>query len=328
MKIGSLFRIASFVEVKNDNSTTTFPQGFSRLFQSHLPKSDYQLIDFGAGRKLEQIGQAIVNRPCPGATAQIAGSDLWNKVDLSYSLVLDGQWHYHNSFKQKRLATAWDCHCESLCMQVRPTPAGQVGVFPEHWAHWPWLIESILGPDANQSHNASPPRVLSLFAYTGATTLALAKAGCQVTHVDASKPTVQWAKENSTHSDLAGAATRWIVDDAVAFVKRELRRKKQYDAIILDPPTYGHGAQGDRWEIHRDLTPLLDDCWNLLSDERRAVLLCGHSSHISLRDINRRLAQHHGAARSGECEITQAYLLDQSGRKLDCGFAAKYRFPK
>jgi 23S rRNA (cytosine1962-C5)-methyltransferase len=114
------------------------------------------------------------------------------------------------------------------------------------------------------------------------------------------------------------------VDDAVAFVKRELRRNKQYEAILLDPPTYGHGIQGDRWEIHRDLIPLMDDCWQLLSDQRRLVLLCGHSSHVRIRDINTHLAQRHGRESVIECEVAQAYLCDLSGRKLDCGFAAKY----
>ena len=208
-------------------------------------------------------------------------------------------------------------------MQIKPTPAGQVGIFPEHWAHWDWLSQKLTPSTATSSQ---PTRVLSLFAYTGATTLELARQGCIVTHVDASKPTVQWGKENQKLSGLEHAIIRWIVDDACAFVKRELRRGKQYEAIILDPPTYGHGSQGDRWEIHRDLMPLLDDCWQLLSEDRRAVLLCGHSSHISLREINRQLGQKHGSASVGNCEMTQAFLLDQSGRKLDCGFAAKYSF--
>ena len=218
-------------------------------------------------------------------------------------------------------------------MLLRPTPAGQVGVFPEHWAHWPWLL-SILNPKSISSHSTSSdtgtiryaPRVLSLFAYTGATTLALARAGCAVTHVDASKPTVAWARDNSHFSGLGSESVRWIVEDASAFVKRELRRKSQYEAIILDPPTYGHGAKGTRWEIHRHLLPILEDCWQLLSSDRRGVLLCGHSSHIALRDINSAIAQSHGAKSVANCEITKAVLVDRSGRKLDCGFAARYVF--
>ena len=154
--------------------------------------------------------------------------------------------------------------------------------------------------------------------------MALARAGCEVTHVDASKPTVQWARENCKLSGIAELPIRWIVDDAAVFVKRELRRKRQYEAILLDPPTYGHGIQGNRWEIHRDLAPLMDDCWRLLSDDRRAVLLCGHSSHIRIRDVNAHLAQRHGRKSVRECDVTQAYLSDPSGRKLDCGFAARY----
>lgn len=322
LKIARVLRIASFVEVKNDNSTATFPQGFTRLFQPHLPQSDYELIDFGAGRKLERLGGLLINRPCPGATSAPLGSELWNKCDASFALVLDGLWHYRNSWRESLRKNAWICKCEGIRMQIKPTPAGHVGIFPEHWAHWNWLYERL----SKTGTQATAPRVLSLFAYTGATTLALAHRGCEVTHVDASKPTVQWARENCELSSLGQAPIRWIVDDATAFVKRELRRNKQYEAIILDPPTYGHGASGDRWEIHRDLMPLLENCWRLLSDDRRAVLLCGHSTHISVRDINKSLSQIHGQASVGQCEITQAYLVDQNSRKLDCGFAARYEF--
>ncbi|MEQ1825131.1 MAG: class I SAM-dependent methyltransferase [Pirellula sp.] len=212
-------------------------------------------------------------------------------------------------------------------MRLKPTPAGQIGIFPEHWAHWSWLNERLGIKERSKLHN-SRPRVLNLFAYTGATTLYLASQGCTVTHVDASKPTVDWARENCLLSGLAEAPIRWIVDDVAAYVRREIRRNRQYDAILLDPPTYGHGSQGDRWEIYRDLLPLLIDCWQLLSNERRAVLLCGHSSHISVRDLNQAIREAHGTDRLGECEVTQAYLQSLDGRRLDCGFAAKYSFDR
>ena len=134
------------------------------------------------------------------------------------------------------------------------------------------------------------------------------------------------ARENCVYSDLGSASIRWIVDDATAFVKRELKRNVRYEAIILDPPTYGHGAKGTRWEIHRHLLPLLNDCWQLLSEDRRAVLLSGHSSHIAIRDINAILGRQHGAKSVLNCEITQANLVDSFSRKLDCGFAARYSF--
>ena len=290
--------------------------------QPTFPESNYRLLDFGMGRKLEQFGDLIVDRPCPGAMSSKKGSSLWDRADLSYSLKEKDRW-YSLTSKVPTTKENWFCSCDGIRMSLKPTPAGQVGVFPEHWGHWPWLIEKISLDDAVL---AKAPRVLSLFAYTGATTLALARAGCAVTHVDSSKPTVAWARENCVHSDLGTVSIRWIVDDAATFVKRELRRNMQYDAILLDPPTYGHGAKGTRWEIHRHLMPLLKDCWQLLSDQRRALLLCGHSSHISVRDINEKLAQQYGAESVSNCEITQSNLVALSGRKLDCGFAARYSF--
>ncbi len=293
--------------------------------QTTIPESNYRLLDFGLGRKLEQFGDLIVDRPCPSAMSSKKGSSLWDKRDLSYSLTEKDRWHYLNSRAPTGSTTKdnWFCVCDGIRMFLKPTPAGQVGVFPEHWGHWPWLLERI---PLDGAILAKAPRVLSLFAYTGATTLALARAGCAVTHVDSSKPTVAWARENCDYSDLGTASIRWIVDDAATFVKRELRRNTQYEAILLDPPTYGNGGKGTRWEIHRHLMALLTDCWQLLSDQRRAVLLCGHSSHIAIRDINEKLAQQHGVECVSSCEISQASLVDLAGRKLDCGFAARYSF--
>ncbi len=290
-----------------------------------IPESNYRLLDFGKGRKLERFGDLVVDRPCAIATSLKKEAGLWDQAHLSYGLKSSDRWHFINP-KAIPIATTkenWFCECDGVRMSLKPTPAGQVGVFPEHWAHWPWLIEKLFSVDSKPS---IPMRVLSLFAYTGATTLALARAGCAVTHVDSSKPTVVWARENCAYSDLGSASIRWIVDDATAFVKRELKRNVRYEAIILDPPTYGHGAKGTRWEIHRHLLPLLNDCWQLLSEDRRAVLLSGHSSHIAIREINAILGQQHGAKSVLNCEITQANLVDSFSRKLDCGFAARYSF--
>ncbi len=290
------------------------------------PVPNYQLLDFGSGRKLEQIGNLVVDRPCPSANAAKKDTRLWSKTDLSFSLRDDNKWFPQTQKAADSLAHfgQWVCHCERVAMLLRTTPAGHVGIFPEHWKHWPWLLEQLTPSEQAVS---SPPRVLSLFAYTGATTLALALAGCQVTHLDASKPTVAWARENAMHSHLQDAGIRWIVDDVTAFVKRELKRNARYDAIILDPPTYGHGTKGSRWEIHRHLLPLLQDCWQLLSEKPRAVLLCGHSSHIAIRDVNKAIQSQHGTNATSNCEIIQANLIDTFGRKLDCGFAARYSFP-
>jgi len=285
-----------------------------------LSESNYRLLDFGMGRKLESFGNLIVDRPCPGANSAKKDPSLWKQASLSYDSVISSGWHF--LIDNELAIDNWFCVCQGIRMTLKPTPAGQVGVFPEHWGHWPWLLERL----TPAKKDVSEPRVLSLFAYTGATTLALARAGFAVTHLDSSKPTVAWARENAKHSSMGEASTRWIVEDATSFVKRELRRNSQYEAILLDPPTYGHGAKGTRWEIHRHLLPLLMDCWSLLSENKVCVLLCGHSSHIDLRVMNAALTKQHGPKSVTKCEIVQACLVDSFGRKLDCGFAAKYSF--
>jgi 23S rRNA (cytosine1962-C5)-methyltransferase len=288
------------------------------------PESNYQLLDFGMGRKLEQFGQTRVDRPCPGANAARKLARLWEQSDISYGRHGEDRWQPNIHPSAKLSLSNWFCTFDGIRMLLKPTPAGQVGVFPEHWMHWSWLLERL----APRLEHTEAPRVLSLFAYTGATTLALARAGCAVTHVDASKPTVAWARENGSHSNLEDASIRWIVDDASTFVKRELKRNSKYEAIVLDPPTYGHGAKGNRWEIHKHLLPLLLDCWQLLSEQRCGLLLCGHSSHIAIRDVNQALGQQLGNSNVSNCEVTKANLVDSSGRKLDCGFAARYSFPQ
>jgi 23S rRNA (cytosine1962-C5)-methyltransferase len=318
--------IATFGELENDNSTSHFSQGFTPLVHSSSTTYDYQLLDFGQGRKLEQLGQVIVDRPCPGANGPKRNPKAWQSSQLVYREGPGGGWDQQASgtAAMADIQDDWECRSGGIRLGIRPTVAGQLGVFPEHWAHWDWLRESLSLEKQAVDQESGKPRVLSLFAYTGATTLALALSGCDVTHVDASKPTVQWARENAVRSGLQNASIRWIVDDASAFVKRDLRRKQQYDAIILDPPTYGHGSQGDRWQIRRDLVPLLSNCWQLLSENRKAVLLCGHSSHISIRDINQVLVAEYGRKGVGRCEVSQAFLVDLQDRKLDCGFSAKY----
>jgi 23S rRNA (cytosine1962-C5)-methyltransferase len=311
------------VEVKNDNSTRSFPQGFTVLLHSQIPHSDYQLLDFGNGRKLERVGQIVVDRPCPGANGQKNGSPFWKQTDLSFQQGPKSLWHYNSSCKIADSTIPWICQLDSIRLKLKPTPAGQIGIFPEHWSHWSWLSDQLHLDDSNSKRSR---RVLNLFAYTGATTLYLASKGCAVTHVDASKPTMDWARENCKISGLEQRPIRWIQDDASLFAKREIKRGMNYEAILLDPPTFGHGVQGRRWEIHRDLVPLLVDCWQLLSDERCAVLLCGHSSHISIRQLNQQLLQQQGRVRFADCAVSKASIPCVDNRQLDCGFAAKYSF--
>ena len=168
--------------------------------------------------------------------------------------------------------------------------------------------------------------MLHLFGYTGATTLALAGMGYHVTHVDASKPTVQWARENAYRSGLSDKPIRWLVEDAAKFVAREVRRGNQYEAIILDPPSFGHGTKAERWEIQRDLYPLMENCWRILSAQRSFVLLCGHSADIRLRDIQHKLQDEFGKEATGGLKTHMASLTSASGRVLDCGYACRFEW--
>lgn len=283
------------------------------------PEGHYELIDFGNGRKLEKVGGLVLNRPCPGAKNEPAGSPLWRKVDL----VFDPQstsWTISDSAKSQ--LNHWSLTTRGLSLKLRPTAAGQIGIFPEHWHQWDWMTNLL---QQNESELSSS-RVLSLFAYTGATTLFLASRGAQVTHVDASKPTVAWARENAQLSSLDAAPIRWLVEDAVRYVERECKRGNQYEAIILDPPTYGHGTRDEAWDIHKHLVTLLERCWELLSDRRKFVLLCGHSSGIDLRSVARELRDRVGSNQLGKNSIMQASLSDSHQRTLDCGFASRFEF--
>ncbi len=268
------------------------------------------------------MGGWLVERPSPGARNPPLGSPQSLKPDLAYR---NNRWHYLNSCCEKNLEH-WGLEMEGISLALRPTPTGQVGIFPEHWAHWEWIADRLR--ESRSTGSNEPFRVLHLFAYTGATTLAIASMGGQVTHVDASRPTVAWGRENCSRSGLTEAPIRWIVEDAAKFVEREVRRGSQYEGIVLDPPTYGHGTKSERWEIHRDLLPLLKNCWQVLSPRRSFVLLCGHSAQVSLREIAKGLVKTFGADQAGRHSIHKAELRTKTSESLDCGFASRFEFSR
>lgn len=223
--------------------------------------SGYELLDAGDGRRLERFGERIVDRPAAGAAGPRVDADAWRAVDLRFDR--------GTGWRGDR-TDPWTIEHAGLALELRPTDAGQVGFFPEHAALWPWL-EARLGP-SGEGHG-----VLNLFAHTGATTLALARAGARVAHLDAARPTVAWARRNAQLSGLEGASVRWLVDDAEAFVAREVRRGRRYDGVVLDPPAYGHGSGAPRrsWRLEENLDSLLTSVARL---EPRFVLLTAHSA--------------------------------------------------
>ena len=263
----------------------------------------YELLDAGDGRRLERFGDRIVDRPAPGALEpQRARPTAWAHAHLRFDR--ERGW-------RGRDQSAWQVAFDGLLLELRPTPAGQLGVYPEHVRLWPWLRDAIGDrPDAT---------VLNLFASTGATSLALARAGARVTHVDASRPAVTWARRNAELSALQDRPIRWIVDDALAFTRREERRGRRYDGIVLDPPSYGHGPAGTRWELSDRLPELLAGLARVATDTA-FVLLTAHTTGIEPPDLEDALGVAFGGASvAGE----RAVLRATSGAVLPLGIAAR-----
>ncbi len=217
---------------------------------------DYEVIDTSKGEKLERWADYLLIRPDPQVIWDTERTlKAWKKCNAHYhrSNKGGGEWEFFN------LPEQWNIHYKDLTFQLKPFSFKHTGLFPEQAVNWDWFSQKIKA--ANRS-----VKVLNLFAYTGGATLAAAKAGASVTHVDASKGMVAWAKENAAVSGLSNAPIRWIVDDCFKFVEREIRRGSKYDAIIMDPPSYGRGPKGEIWKIEEALHPFVKLCANLLSD--------------------------------------------------------------
>ena len=285
----------------------------------------YALLDFGSGRKLERFGNIVLDRPCPaaevcgrstlGGTVDALEADRgeivqrwsWERADLRLGedgRLLAGQAPPH----------AWRCRYGAMVFQLKLTPFGHVGLFPEQAANWEWLIAHCA---QYQQPTPRPFTALNLFAYTGGTTMCLASLGARVVHVDASAPAVKWARSNAQVAGLEQLPMRWIVDDARKFVARELRRGNRYDLIVLDPPSYGHGVGGARFAIAEDLPELLDSCLQLLEPAQGAVLLSAHCESPTAAMI---AAWMRDSVGTGSLAHDRLQLQTQLGKSLDAGF--------
>ena len=302
----------------------------SQLADSQL--ADYQLIDFGRGRKLERFNDRLLDRPCPAADGiSQASPKAWAKATHRFA---DKRWETFNAESTKDVADEtnlklrdsnnWFFRWNALSLGLKTSPFGHVGVFPEQVENWEWM--SRLGKDLkSRNSDDAKPTALNLFAYTGGSTLALAASGFAVTHVDATKPSVQWARNNAESSQLSHLPIRWIIDDVRDFIQREARRKHRYDFIVLDPPAFGHGANGKRWELERDLGDLITDCCSLFTKQPIAMLLTGHSPIESMeygplsKPIFNKVSH-----RFGSLDSKRAGLIDLKGRELDCGYIYRW----
>jgi 23S rRNA (cytosine1962-C5)-methyltransferase len=289
-----------------------------------VPTAAYELLDFGDGRKLERFGAFVVERPCPTAMGvPIVHPDLWHDAVGRFRQGKLGQptWEADTNFPWA--AADWQYQQRKpfrLEIILEPLPSGHVGVFPEQAESWAWVHEQL-------QYAHKPVRVLNLFAYTGASTIAAAAAGAEVTHVDAARRTVERASQNARASGLGAARIRWIVDDAVKFCAREARRGNRYDAVILDPPTYGHGAKGEAWRIERDLPRLLELCAELTSARPKFVLLTCHTTGLRAARLSRYLGDAFRSVNPEELEQGKILLCTSGGRALPAGIWARWTAP-
>ncbi|MDD4025698.1 MAG: class I SAM-dependent methyltransferase, partial [Kiritimatiellae bacterium] len=231
---------------------------------------DYELLDSGGGRKLERFGSHVLSRPCSQAVwAQALPDAVWQEAHATFDRSDGNRWHNRGA-----LPGAWEITAAQMRFKLSGTDFGHLGIFPEQREQWRWIRGRFRSALAGGRDKVS---VLNLFAYSGGSTLAAALGGAEVCHLDASKGMVQWARENAALNGLSDHPIRWISDDAHKFLHREVRRGRVYDAVILDPPTFGRGQNNEMYKIERDLPETLALCRRLLSKEPLFILLSAHT---------------------------------------------------
>ena len=276
---------------------------------------DYEVIDTSNGEKLERWGDYLLVRPDPqviwNTPKELTG---WRKPNGHYhrSNKGGGEWEFFH------LPEEWSISYRELTFHLKPFSFKHTGLFPEQAANWDWCRDLIKSA-------GRPVKVLNLFAYTGGATVSAAAAGASVTHVDASKGMVTWAKENAVASGLADAPIRWLVDDCGKFVEREIRRGNKYDAIIMDPPSYGRGPKGEIWKIEDSIYPFLDLTSQVLSDDPLFVLLNSYTTGLQPAVLNYMMSTVFAKRFGGHVEADEVGLpVTQSGLVLPCGAAGRW----
>lgn len=276
---------------------------------------DYQVIDCSGKEKLERWGDYTLIRPDPQIIWNTSKSHPgWEHPNAHYhrSSKGGGQWEFFD------LPDQWTISYKELIFQLKPFHFKHTGLFPEQAVNWDWCQEKIR--NAKES-----VRVLNLFAYTGGATLAAAQAGASVTHVDASKGMVGWAKENAVSSHLEKASIRWLVDDCVKFVEREIRRQNRYDAIIMDPPSYGRGPKGEIWKIEDSIHSLIHLCSQVLSEKPLFFLINSYTTGLAPAVLAYLLGTEIGSKWGGQVQAQEIGLpVKESGLILPCGASGRW----
>lgn len=285
---------------------------------------DYELLDTGEGEKLERFGRYVVRRPEPQAIWRKSLSDKeWLKADASF--LRDQKSEERGEWRLKpEMPSRWMVHIDykdmHLAMRLALTSFKHVGIFPEQAANWEFIYDTI--SELRETCGVEHPKVLNLFAYTGGATLAARAAGADVTHVDSVKQVVTWSRENMESSGLDGV--RWIVEDATKFVEREVRRGNKYNGIILDPPAYGRGANGEKWVLEDDICNMLEQCAKLLEKENAFLVFNLYSMGLSAMLARTAVHQAFGAPKMEQ--MGELYFEDRANKQIP--FGTYYRFKR
>lgn len=277
---------------------------------------DYEVMDTGGGEKLERWGDIVLRRPDPQIIWPLTQETAdWRNVHGHYhrSSSGGGKWDM-----KKLVPERWTISYGPLKFHIKPTSFKHTGLFPEQAANWSWMMDKIKGA-------GRPISVLNLFAYTGGATTAAAYAGASVVHVDAAKGMVQWAKENIQLSGLTDRPVRFITDDVFKFVQREQRRGNRYDAVIMDPPSYGRGPNGETWKLEESLYPFLESCMNIISDQPLFVLINSYTTGISPTVLHNMLSMTMQQKYGGQISAGEIGLpITRTGLNLPCGILGRW----
>lgn len=275
--------------------------------------TNYQLLDSGEGRRLEDFDGYIIDRPDPEAIWQKGETNMWKKADAIYKRTFKdkGDWIIKKAVPQN-----WTVEIDNLKFSLKLTPFKHTGVFPEQAEQWDFIQKSIL--QSNEVTN-----FLSLFGYTGGASLAAAKAGAKVTHLDASKPALTWLKQNQDLNNLGDKSIRVIADDALKFTEREIKRGNKYDAVIMDPPVYGHGPKGEKWDFKKDFPRLLDNVSKILSEKPLFVIVNAYAVSTSPQTLKNIMEdKFSGIVSCGELSLQES---SKRSRQLTTGIWAKWQ---
>ena len=271
----------------------------------------YELIDFGDGEKLERFGDHVVRRQSPSVEKYSTDKRRW-QCDLQFLRHPQSHW-----MPAATAADSWSISHRKKRFLLKQSPSGQVGVFPEQSDNWDWI--------ADNRQRIAGMKAINLFGYTGGTTMQLADCGVDVTHVDAAKPVVGWARQNAESSDLAAKNIRWIVDDAVTYLKREAKRHRQYQIVVADPPSFGRGPKGSVWKIQRDLAGMFD-LLKTVTDNLQMLIVSCHTPQLKARDLRQLAVDRLGIDhRSGEA--LELKLKSRKKKLLDSGECFRWLAP-